>query len=154
MLRYPCLLFPAIPAVTQHYTHPGSQPHPGRQQQVILGPVVDLDQPGVAAVPSSRVFRGHGSQGHPREAVSWPGPVVAAQLVPVSCAVTAALFWAVISSFPCQLFPVVAWLWPAALWAQHFPSLIPTTVLLGALGNAWPGQPVFHSCKLVSTLKQ
>lgn len=79
LLRY--LLFPAIPTVTQHYIHPGSRPHLGRQQRVTLGPVVDLDEPGVAAAPSSSctwVFRSCGSQGHPREAMSWRGPVVAA----------------------------------------------------------------------------
>lgn len=141
-------LFPAILAVTQHYTHPGSRPHLSRQQRVILGPVVDLDEPGVAAALSSsctRVFRSRWSQGHRREAVSWRGPVVAATVRAGSCAVTAALVWAVISSCPCQPFPLAAWLWPAALWAQHIPSLIPTTALPGALGNTWRRQPVFHS---------
>lgn len=81
-------------AVTQHYTHPGSQPHLGRQQRVTLGPVVDLDEPGVAAALSSsctQLFRSRGSQGHPRGAMSWPGPVVAAPVCAGSCAVGAAV---------------------------------------------------------------
>lgn len=47
----------------------------------------------MAAAPSSSctwVFRSHGSQGHPREAVSWRGPVVAAPVCAGSSAVTAA----------------------------------------------------------------
>lgn len=134
-------VFCSRPSWLSHSTTPTLDPSLTQQAAAsVPGACLDLDQPGVAAAHSSgctRVSRSPGSQGHPREAVSQRGPVVAALACPGSCAVTAALLGADISSCPCQLFPMVAWPWPAALWAQHFPPLIPTTVLLDALGNTW-----------------
>lgn len=112
MLRYLCLLFPAILAVTQHYTHPGSWPHPHRQQGVLLGPVVTWMNLAWLLLPHPAV---HGCSGALGARVT-PGKLchgkalLAAPACAHSCAVTAALFWAVISSFSCRLFPMEGWL--------------------------------------------
>lgn len=105
---------------------------PGQAALSDPGPVADLDEPGVAAAPSSsctRVLRVTPGEPCHGQALLWQHQFV---LVPV---LLQQLLWAAVSSFPCQLFPMVAWLWPAALWAQHFPSLLPATVLLDTQGN-------------------
>lgn len=51
---------------------------PGQAAASAPGAFCDLDESDMAAAPSSscaRVFRSPGSQGHPREAVSWQGSV-------------------------------------------------------------------------------
>lgn len=83
---------------------------------------------GCSGATGARVTPGKPCHG---EALLWQHQFV---LVPV---LLQQLLWAVISSFPCQLFPMVAWLWPAALWAQHLPSLVPAMVLLDTQGNTW-----------------